>query len=316
MQPVNFLLVRKAQLFREIKALGFLYSAIVAGATFLLLAFFLKSQVSIQNAGISGVVLTFVIAMIHFSRKDHRFIELVTEWPFLIYFIEYCTLATPFVLLSCIALGNPFFMLILFPVAGISFLKVASRPVVNFNTSSKLISETNFEWKAGMRKTGGLLGILWLAAMALTVVPFASIIALWFMLLVISSFYDEGEPREMVESYQLDAVKFLKVKILSQLKAFFIPALPVLLLFLYFFPERWWVMILFMVFSALNIGVFVLSKYAVWRSAEINRSGNIVNAMCLLGLFLPFFLPLPIAVIIKNYRRSLHNLKPLLHDYH
>ncbi len=315
MQPVDFLFVRKAQLLREIKALGLLYSLIVAGALLLLLTFFFKYQVAILNVAISGLLLAIIIVVIHFSRKDHRFIDLVAEVPFQIYMAEYAALVLPFALLSWIAFGQPLFFLVLIPVMLISLIRVKSKSNSNQGYSNRLISETNFEWHAGVRKTGGVLILIWLVALALTPIPFASIVALWFYLLTVSSFYDEGEPREMIEAYQVNSNIFIKAKLKSQIVSFLKPALPVLLISFLFFPDRWWVLLLFVVFCSVNIAVFVVTKYAVWSSGEVNRSGSIVNAMCMLGLFLPFFLPLPIVVLIKNYRKSLLNLNPLLHDY-
>lgn len=257
------------------------------------------------------------IAGIHFSRKDHRFIELVAMDPYLIYLVEYGALLFPFIILSWIGFGQPLFMLTVIPVMAISFFKVQSKSVVSFSFSDWLITDTNFEWKAGMRKTGGVLIVIWLVALALTAVPFASIVALWFFLPVVASFYDEGEPREMVESYQLNAKEFIKRKLIDQLLSFLKPVIPVLVISIFFFPDRWWVLLLlFLVFSSLNISVFVLSKYAVWRPSEINRSGSILNTVCMLGLFLPFLLPLPILVLVRNYRKSVLNLNPMLHDYH
>ncbi len=316
MQPFDFLRVRKSALIREIQALGFFYSLIVAGGILLVLLLFYKLQELFLYRSYSLIAVSALIAGLHFSRKDHRFIQLVSPRPLLIYFTEYTALVVPLIVLSIVQSGSPLFLLVLLPVLIISAVDGNVKYESGGGFLNKLIPDANFEWKAGLRKTGGLLIILWFVALALTPVPFASLIALWFLLLTVSSFYDEGEPREMLEAFEMDAGEFIKHKIKMQLMTYLIPVVPVMVITFVIFPERWWVFLLFIVFSSINIAVFVLSKYAVWRPAEVNRSGSIVNALCMLGLFLPFLLPLPVFVLIRNYRKAITNLKPFLHDFH
>ncbi len=316
MQPIDFLRVRKSALIREIQALGFVYSLIVAAGIFFGLIFFYKLQDSQLHSVYSLAGVSILVAVLHFSRKDHQFIQLVSPHPFHIFFTEYLTLVLPLIILSVAQSGTPIFLLVLIPLLIISLLPVTGSRFIATGFTNKLIPDTNFEWKSGMRKTGGLLILLWLASFALTPVPFASLIALWFALLTVSSFYDDGEPWEMLEAYGMDAKQFLHHKIKVQLQTYLLPVTPVLLISGFIFPERWWVFLLFLIFSSINISVFVLSKYAVWRPAEVNRSASIVNAMCMIGLFLPFLLPLPVFVLIRNYRKAMLNLKPVLHDYH
>lgn len=315
MQQLNFLLVRKAQLVREFKALGLFYSLLLITGMISFLFFFYKYQVTTNNALFSASFSTLVIFIIHISRKDHNFIYRVSLNPSLIFITEYFALLFPFLILSIAGISYPVFLISFSGAVLISFIPVKSRTFFSTGIVSRLLPKTNFEWKSGTRKTGILTALIYIASLALVAIPFASIIALWFLLLVTASFYDQGESREMIEAYELNAKKFLITKFKQQIILFMIPAFPILLISFLFFPDRWWFYLLFLVFAVMNIAVFVFTKYAVWRSSEINRSGSIVNTMCMLGLFLPFFLPLPIFVIIKNYRKSINNLNPLLHDY-
>ena len=316
MQSINFQVVRFIQLFRELKTLGLLYSLLLILSSVAAFYFFYKVQVSDKGILISGIVIAILLQIIHVSRSDHRFISLAVENPRRIYLMEYFVFTVPFIILSLISSGKPFMLLLL-----VVILVISSIPVTTFKISAKsrtafLINDRNFEWKAGMRKSGVVLVILWIAALALLVVPFASLVVLWFLLLAVSGYYEAGESREMIESYEMDARKFIHQKLKEQLMTFLIPIIPILVTSMLLYPERWWVFCLFAVFSLLNLAVFIVSKYAVWRPGEINRASSIVNVICMFGLFLPFFLPLPIFVFIRNYRKSIVNLQPLLHDYY
>ncbi|HMT29333.1 MAG TPA: hypothetical protein PKD91_08650 [Bacteroidia bacterium] len=300
---------------REFKALGFFYSLILSVGIIGLFSFYFQTQVSSKNVLIGALVILFLIATLHFSRTDHQFIKLVAQNPPLVYLTEYGVCMFPFFILSWIQYGQPIILFSIFPLLLISFWNVRQKSMDPASGLGKFIPAKNYEWKAGLRQSGWLFVLLWAGALILVFVPFASLILLWFILLIISSFYDQGESQQMIESFELNQTRFLLNKIKIQLITFLIPAIPVLLLCLVFFPERWWVFILFMVFSVLNISVFVVSKYAVWRHGEINKSNSVVNGLCMVGFFLPFLLPLPVFVFVKNFRKSVINLKPLLNDY-
>jgi hypothetical protein len=315
MQFLDFLLVRKAQVQREIRAMGILYTLLLVLLIIPALVFFYKSQQSDNGAVYALIALTVLVGVVHYTRQDHNFINSVAVSPAVIYFAEYITLMFPLMLMSLLAGKSLLILLLPAVIAGISFW----RPVSGKYTSSLflqfLVKDTNFEWKSGIRKYGVMLVILWILSMTLVWVPFAPLVVLWFFLLTLSSFYDEGESREMLESYQSGSRKLLYRKIADQVSVFILVILPVLLAACLFFPERWWIMLLFLVFGSLNISVFIVSKYAVWSPGSVNRSTSIVNTLCMLGLFLPFLLPLPIFVFIRNYHKAVNNLNPVLHDY-
>ncbi len=316
MQAVSFLKVRKAQLLHELKALGFLYSLFLISGSVIAAFVFYKTQTNTKNVLYGLLALTFVVFSIHISRSDHRFISLISEKPFLIFLIEYGAFVMPFILLSIVGSGKIWMVLIMFPIVLISkmkkgFYKEATVSVIGNYVPSKL-----YEWKAGLRRVSWIFILLWLAALVLVFIPFVSILILWVMLMMVSGFYDHGESRDMIEGFRLNAGGFLVKKFVTHILMFQLFAVPVLLINLFIYPDKWWVVLLFLLFSCVNIMVFISSKYAVWQHAENNFTNSILNTICMIGLILPFLLPLPIIVLVRNYRKALLNLKPLLDDYH
>ena len=181
--------------------------------------------------------------------------------------------------------------------------------------SLKFIDTRNYEWLSGIRRTGWVLLMLLIIALILCPVVFAPLVVLWFILLIISVFYEQHESQEMLESHELTANRFLRTKIVKHSGMVFFPFLFILTLSTVFHPERWWVNLLFLLFSVLMIGVFIVTKYSVWGTPGNHKAGNITNSVCLVGLFIPFLLPLPIFIFVFNYKKSLRKLNPVLNDY-
>lgn len=315
MQEVAFLRVRIIQSVSELKALGFFYSLLLLSVAAALLSFYYQSQTTQVSVVIGSGFVILAAGAIHFTRNDHQFLFLAVSRPYRILFFEYLSLVLPFTVLSFIKSGQLLSFLPILFVPVISAVNVSRRTYVEKIRSVSMFPVQNFEWTAGVRHTGILFWALWILAFALVMLPFASLIVLWFLLLMISSFYDQGEPVEMIESFRLDSGGFLRKKMSLHCMSFITPALPIVSIAIIFNPDRWWVYLLFLIFSLLNISVFIVSKYSVWHHKQINRSNSIVNALCMIGLFLPFLLPLPLIVFVKNYRKAVNNLNPLLDDY-
>ncbi|MBL0341982.1 MAG: hypothetical protein IPP71_14270 [Bacteroidetes bacterium] len=316
MQEIAFLKIRLAQSFRELKALGFLYALILCGGSCLLLVAFYSSQYSMNNTLYALLGLSFVIFSIHRNRIDHNFIQLVAERPYLIFCIEYAVAVLPFIVLSAMKSNSALLVLIFVPVAVISLIKKGVDTNVSFNVIGNHVHSELYEWKSGLRRSGGVVVLLWVLAILLLGIPFASLILLWFVLLILSSFYDQGESRDMILSFKLNEKNFLFRKLRLHTSIYFLFMAPVLVLNSFIFSDKWWVFVLFGIFSCVNLMVFIVSKYAVWRHGENNSSNSILNTICMVGFFLPFLLPLPLFILIKNYRKAVNNLHPLLNDFH
>jgi hypothetical protein len=317
MQPaIAFLRIRLLQVFRELKAAGPLYALVLigGGAAFLWLFYRSQTQQIYIHSWFAGIVL--LIFTVHMNRGDHRFIFLTVERTGLVFMAEYATIILVFVILSSVATLElyPFVYLLAAPL--ISMIKPGHFDNSQVARKVVMIENSNYEWLSGIRKSGLTIAVLWIIGMLLTPVPYASMLVVWFVLLIVSSFYEQHENREMVESFGRTPASFLLYKIKQQLIPFALLILPVMAASLFFFPERWWIWLLFLVFSFINIGVFVTSKYAIWEPGETHRSSSLINSLCMVSFFVPFLLPLPVFVFFRNMSKSVIRLKPLLHVFH
>jgi hypothetical protein len=316
MLPFAFLRLRMYQLLRESKALGWLYSLILLS---LVSALLYLAGIYVRKPSGAAAVLAIVSSLLfalHRNRTDHRFVASLTGRPWIIYFTEYAAIVLVLYVSGFLCSGDPVLPLVIFLVPFIAFVKPAEHAAGGNFFAARIPHESNFEWRSGIRKQGWLFPLLWLLSLLLAPVPFAPILLLWFMMLAVSSFYDEGESRSMLESAELPPVAFMRCKISGQLTAWSWISVPSLAVSAVFHPDRWWVLLLFIAFSTLMVSLFVTSKYAVYQPAEINRSNSLVHVMCMLGLFIPFLLPLPLVMLVRNYRKAISNLETHLYDYH
>lgn len=310
-----FLKIRGAQFLRELKSLGLFYALLLCVAGVAGLWFFYRLQEKSEPRFGSMLFILAMLVSIHFSRKDHRFIKLVAARPYRVYFSEYGAVALVVFILSFMK-SQSLLLMLLFPLAGLlSFIPVSNVESKRTGWLGNLFPAANYEWKSGIRATGWMIPFLVMVAILVAPLPFASLSVCWVILALSMSFYEQGESRQMVASFMMRPSSFLISKTLLHCRTFLLLISPALVANLYFFPSKWWVGLFFVLFCALNIAVFVTSKYAVWQHGQMNRSASIINTICMVGIFVPFLLPFPIVVLLRNYRRATLNLKSLLNDY-
>jgi hypothetical protein len=312
---MSFLKIRWAQFLRELKSLGLFYALILISGIIGILWLFYQVQIKIEPRYGSMLFIVAFILSIHLNRKDHRFIRLVSGQPYLVYISEYGFLAIVFIALSFLK-SHAFTMFLLIPaIASISLINVNFISNTKSGFIGRWIPASNYEWKSGVRSTGWFIPFLILCGVLLAPLPFASLVICWVILALSISFYEQGESREMILSFMQSPRKFLLNKALIHSFTFLMGILPVLITNFAFFPDKWWLGISFILFCVINIAAFVTSKYAVWHHGQQNKSQSVLNSIGMIGLFIPFLLPIPIVNLIRNYRKASHNLSPLLNDF-
>lgn len=310
-----FLKIRGAQFLRELKSLGLFYALLLCVAAVAGLWFFYRLQEKSEPRYGSMLFISAMLISIHFNRRDHRFIKLVARHPHLVYCTEYGAVALVAFALSFLK-SQSLLLLLLFPlIALLSLVPVVHRQNKRSGWLGNVFPASNYEWKSGIRSTGWMIPFLVMVAILVAPLPFASLGVCWIILALSMSFYEQGESRQMVASFMKRPPAFLLSRIYLHCRTFFILISPALISNLYFFPSKWWVGLFFITFCSLNIAVFVTSKYAVWQHGQMNRSASLINTICMIGIFIPFLLPLPAVVLLRNYRRAIQNLKPLLNDF-
>jgi len=315
LQGFSFIRIRFLQVVYEGRALGFIYSSLLIAALFFSLFIYRTAQLNGNYFIISNLILSLAVFFIHRNRNDHAFINVISDRPVLIKVMEYNAFIFPFLLLSVLTSFNP--LVLFLPVICVMIAIIPVNRKINLDGIGieKLVPEMLFEWRAGLRKQGIYFLLLWITGIGIAFLPYAALIISWILLFIVSSFYEEGESRDMLVASEKSPGKYLYEKLIRHLFVFFLFIAPLFIIYVIFFPMKWWVVLLFVLFGLMNLSLFIVSKYSVYIPGESTRVNSLLNAICMSSLFIPFLLPLPMFLLIRNYRRALKNLQFYLHDF-
>ncbi len=315
--------IRLLQLKRSFSGLPALYWLIIAIAV--LYAFYGLS-VKMNDYSFSIIVMfagPVLIASLHFARRDHRFLNILSPHPWKIYLREYFTLMIPVLLLFVF---HQHWSLILFSifellvfVGIISLVPVRSNNAKTFAVVpvriTSLIPVPGFEWTSGYRRWGLQVLLFYLLAIGLSFLPFASLFLLAFLTFVISGFYTHGESLAILNAGNLGASAFLRKKILRHSKFTSLFLLPALIIYLFQHPEHWYMVLIAWFVYMINIFYFITLKYALYRPDKKLTADSIWVALLFASTLIPFLFPIPMIVALRNYSLSKINLKIYLDDH-
>lgn len=265
----------------------------------------------------SGVVAVFAsyLLFFHSVRKDLRFIALVEERPWKIVAAEYLMMSLPLIVILLFSESWFLAPVILPVIVLISFTKQRKQRNNTYTIFSRIIPSGCFEWISGFRRFGVWITIFYLSAIVALAIPYLSFLFLFIFTSLISGFYCDCEPEQLLGIKELPARPFLHYKLKSGVGLYLIMVLPVLIAYMVLHPGSWFLAPAFGIFASLNIILFIVSKYAVYVPGEQIRSGQVILALSLLGFFIPVFIPVTIAFCIRNYIRSLSGLSNYLYAY-
>ncbi len=319
----QMLRIRLLQLKRSFSGLPVLYWLIIA--TVVLYAFYGLS-VKMNDYSFSIIVMfacPVLIASLHFVRRDHRFLNILSPYPWKIYLREYFTLLIPVLLLFVI---HQYWSLILFSifellvfVGIIALVPVRSNITLTFAfvpvRITSLIPVPGFEWHGGYRRWGFQVLIFYLFAIGLSFLPFASLFLLAFLTFVIGGFYTHGESLAILNADNLEPSAFLKKKILQHSKFMSLFLLPALIIYLFQHPEHWYMVLIAWFVYMINIFYFITLKYALYRPDKKLTADTIWVGLLFAATLIPFLFPIPLIVSMRNYSLSKINLKIYLDDH-
>lgn len=310
-----FINIRFKQFYRAIKGIGLFRIVFLAGL-FAFLGFVLFKQTEIlPNAYyVSGVYLL-LIALIQLKRQDKLFLKSHFNNFKLIYLTEYLILTIP--LLVCLIYHYQWLsILILFPslflIVNLDF--IVKRRVLNTKVQ-KWIPFDNFEWKGGLRKSFLFLVPIWIISMATSFFIGSVPIAIFIFGIVSLGFYEKSEPYQMILAYEMSTRKFLFHKMKLQITVFSFITIPLILLFVIFNYEHWYIPIAeYLIFISLNI-YFILAKYAFYEPNSKSHTTVIVGSIGVIAIFIPFLLPVVWLFSLWFYFKSIDKLNLYLNDY-
>jgi hypothetical protein len=307
---LTLLRLRFRQLRRESADLG-----IVHWLVLLILSMLGIAQLSVwagryPDQWIVAAVLGSIPLGIQIRRRDRRLMAHIWADPRPFMTGEYLAFMMLFIVLflSLDAFGPVLLLLLSCVAAGYWPFENNRRNTAFFPTLNRFIPADNFEWVAGIREKGLIVLGAYTAALALVFVPVASLILLWFILMIVGNFYRYGESRQMLVLYETTPLRFLRKKLRTHLALFTVPTLPVLALYFYFNPGNWLVPLGFLVVSTTALACILLSKYSAYAPNRELTSNDLVNGLVLLSVVVVFFFPVPFMACLWYYFRAKRNL--------
>jgi hypothetical protein len=310
---LNFTLVniRLKQIERESGALGPIYMLLLSVAFLLIEYFFYKAYLEIGYS--IGILcsICLILLSIHSSRKDSRFIWHKLQNPQQSIFTEYWIFTLPIILPALVTLHFWIAGIHFLVCLGLSFWKIRPKTLkIYFPYLHRIIPVSYFEWLSGMRLVWLPFILVYLLIWAFCWVRALPIVGLWILTFMISNFYNEGEPRNLLQLKMGDnAAGFLNKKIATHSLLVLFIFVPPLTVNAFFHPDIWIFYPIFMLMYLLVLAFMITSKYSIYKPASLLKGNAVWQTMGLLGAVIPFLAPLPLLLTIRNYFRAIANLE-------
>jgi hypothetical protein len=270
-----------------------------------------------QNSYFIAAGWALITIFIHTKRKDIIFLNINMLLFPCICFVEYSLISIP--LIICLSLNEQWIsvLLILLSAAGISFIDIKrKRGKRTLNTRlQQYIPSDMYEWKAGIRKYFFPIIIAWMIGF-FTVLFVASVPTVIFIIgLILIEFYETNESWQILISHEAKAIRLLYNKILHHLIVFVIIVFPLVIAFVIFHPDIWFLPVIeLIIFLSIHIYCIVL-KYAFYiPNTYSGRSKVFLMVGIPIGL-IPVTTPMLWIFSIYFFQKARINLNFYLNDY-
>ena len=307
---MTILRIRARQFMRILAEIGVVLFVLLLVVLFPLVMGVLAQLSDMPPMWAVGIVLVLIFS-IHLNRQDKDFVKLILQRPFLMFLMEYVVLILPIVVWLAYSRAVWALLALIVGVVVVACVPVTVRfrkrehPFWRFPKNFT----RHYEWMSGLRKSAVWMIPTYLLGAALSGFTAAIPVALMVLGFITLDFYMDCEPRIFLELYSRNARSFLRKKIIAHLWMFWLACLPLVILFLVFHYEYWYVLLVVMfVVSVLPI-LSITLKYASYQP-NIRLTQNVFT-MGLMVVFLctPFTQPVPLVMTVIYYRRALMNLK-------
>jgi hypothetical protein len=297
------------QLRGELRTLHFLHKLLFSGV--LLAAIGLLWQFYRQQPSCWYVIAVIValVLMAQLSRSDKSFIYLHLSRPRTAIFTEYFLLSLPFTL--PLLFTSNWYCFPLFPVAFaiISQLQITvSSPQVKYRWLAKFIPAQQFEWLSGLRQALPVFALLYAVALTFCWVKALPLFLLWLLNTMVLSFYQEGEPLQLLRIYAETPKLLLRKKLVEHSKLLLILNLPVIALQGIFYPLIGLIGIVFLALQLISLAFAIFLKYSTYAPNQSAKSNTLLLTLAQLGVIFPFLLLVPLAMCFRYYGRAIRNL--------
>jgi hypothetical protein len=301
----QLLKIRYFQLKRD---LGFLFFVIVALASCVsFLVFNHQKQVGLYAVGI----FVYLFYNFHKNRRDIAFMakhldfakrQLVTEYQLFLLPVSIPCLFTNY--------WYCFFTLHLF-VCIVPFLNLKSKYSFKFSFITRFFKD-DYIFISGVRRNLVLLNILFLLALALSPLKLFPLVALFLFNNVMFSFYEANESVQMLQASQKTPKQFIASLLNSGVKKMVIVNFPVLLINSIFNPDLWMFNMYFFTYNVLILASVIALKYESYQYKTSASNHQIKLIVMILGLFIPYLLPLAIIFFVQSRDGAIKNLSHYL----
>jgi hypothetical protein len=324
--------IRLSQLFRLLKAIG-LFRIILLLLILWLVSFMAFSILKFpENTIKSLIVIVLLLLSLHASRNDKHFIKTTIKSPYSIYLSEYLLLTLPFFVIwsvqrNWVGIGLLILIVLLIPLISINLKLQNLGSIINllinpfssnlnskFKVSLPFISNSSFEWISGIRRNLILLLPVYLFILALSFKPYVAVVGMIFISILVSGFYNYGESREFVEFFARNPRAFMLRKIFINLKQLIILFTPILIIAMIFQTSTWYYLIGAVIFSFFIQVLAIIFKYGLFEENDNLNRNSIFVFVNILFVIVPGFLPVPIIMGIRYYKKACENLKKYYHD--
>lgn len=307
----TFLVLHTKQTGRLFRELGIVRGLIIL----LLLAITLARIYTLEPpyTYVTAALLFFLLLSVHVFREDQTFLAILGIRKHLLYLVEYHLLVSPFYLIfllngrwiETVSIGAA--------VSLIPFIHLRLTRQVSVAHRLPFVFSEAFEWKSGLRKQSWIIMPLYILALGLYSYPFVALLTIVVFTFIVTTFYNESEPRPMVEAFAASPSAFLFKKGKIQLMLFWIGCTPLVLIFLLTNATYWYVLLVWIIVCSVIQLLSINLKYSLYEP-NVSLNKDVLMAIYFLSLFVPFFFPVPLVMMIHYYRRARKNLKPYLHD--
>jgi len=311
----GYFLLRLKQIARMVSGVGIFHFLVLTGVVVLLIVGIIKVSLNPEYQLAVSVASVLAIISLHLRRKDLGFIRTYSEKPFLIHFAEYVLLTLPLSIPLIITKQYLLWMGYLTVILGLSSL----RPVFkrqNLNTKiQSWIPARAFEWKSGIRKTFYPFLVVWLLGFLFSFLEASVPIAIFILGILIFSFYENGEPLDMLLAFEIRPSKLLLLKVKYHFILFLGLCLPLLLIFVVQHHSIWYIPIIILLLMGFGHLYLILLKYA-WYSPAAKPAGiEILTSLAFIAIIIPVFMPVIWLLSIRFYFKAIKTLKPYLNDF-
>ena len=310
-----FFKIRLKQIIRSTKEIGLFRIIFIIGLLAFIAVALFKQTANAPNFFYSiGIYLT-IITLIQVNRSDKRFLKIHFNNFKLILLTEYILLLIP--LFICLIYYKHWILLISVILLTFLIINIDFKPrQKSLNTLiQRLIPAKCFEWKSGVRKALFLLIGFWIIGLSTSFFIGSVPIVLFILGLFPLSFYEKSEPIQMILSFEMGTNKFLFHKIKMQLALYTILSIPLIIAFLIFHADKWYIPIIVFLIMATSHIYIILTKYAFYQTNSKSSGAQAFGVIGAIGIIMPVFIPLIWLLSIRFYFKSRKNLNFYLNDY-